>query len=364
MPLREGSVFTLIEETDRGMSDGEIAEQVLYQMAKALKYMAKYKMVHRDIKHANILYETRMHADSMSAYYHFQLADFNLSNESAQARTFAGTPVFMAPEVYDRLLQSCTADIWSLFVTIVWIYNVDGFRTYSTDDNLELRNKITGIAQQDMFVHISDMAIQDPRRRVSARELVARLEGTSSSMPKSTRSKSAMTDMTIGPGVQDDDGDAYGYVPYITAEVAQGFSNTFASSSQQAMMATSSMNGLSALADFSLDAGPVQTHVRAYLRMGRILVLRKTSILHLSIHSNRILLTPLFHLSRSTITAASTNITSTQTNSLVTKISSSTPARSLTSRRKQRKKRKANRLTMIVIKKAKKRRILRQHMSS
>ncbi|KJR82100.1 uncharacterized protein SPSK_03194 [Sporothrix schenckii 1099-18] len=246
MPLREGSVYTLIEEADRALSDAQIAEQVLYQMAKALKYMAKYNMVHRDIKHANILYETRMQDDGVAPYYHFQLADFNLSNESAQARTFAGTPVFMAPEVYDRQLQSCTADIWSLFVTVVWIYNFDGFRTYSADNGFELREKITAIAQHELFEHIRDMAIQDPSQRVSARELVARLKGTSSS---------GRSGRAIFTGLHDDGDGAYGYVPYITDDVAQSFSNTFGSSSRQSMMSRSAMNGFSAMAEFSLAGG-------------------------------------------------------------------------------------------------------------
>ncbi|CAK7226049.1 hypothetical protein SCUCBS95973_006072 [Sporothrix curviconia] len=167
------------------MADTEIAEEVLYQMAKALKFMAKCNLVHRDIKPANILYDTRVRPDG-EFYYHFQLADFNLSNEVATARTVAGTPVFMAPEVYDRQPQSFSADIWSLFVTIVWIRNIDSFRTYSTDDKIELRDKITDIAQLDIFCLIRGMAVQDPKRRMSARRLVALLEGDSKGAPAET----------------------------------------------------------------------------------------------------------------------------------------------------------------------------------
>ncbi|CAK7206531.1 hypothetical protein SEUCBS139899_009327 [Sporothrix eucalyptigena] len=239
------------------MTDAEIAEDVLYQMALALKFLARYKMVHRDIKPANILYETRLQADGISSYYHFQLADFNLSNESASARTFAGTQTFMAPEVYDRKLQSCNADIWSLFVTIVWIHNVDDFRSYITEDKIQLRDKITEISQQAMFANICDMAIQDPKYRVSARDLVSRLEGTSTRMPP-TASGSTVTSMTQGPSGNEQGDASFTFVPYISDEIARGFSSNFSS---RPTIGSSSMNGQSALGEFSGVAGPSTTTI-------------------------------------------------------------------------------------------------------
>ncbi|KAL1906697.1 hypothetical protein Sste5344_007549 [Sporothrix stenoceras] len=256
MPLKDGSVRTLIEVADRVVTDDHIAQNVLYQMAKALKFMAKHKMIHRDIKPDNILYDTRIEADGFTPYYHFLLADFNLSNETADARTYVGTEKFMAPEVCDRKLQACTVDIWSLFVTIVWIYDTDGFRSYETIDNMELRDKITEIAQQDMYAHIRDMAIQDPSRRVSASRLLARLEGSSASMPQSSLSE-AMSDMTIHAGINDEADSAYGYsTSYINKDVAQSFANKYSPSRQRA--GPSSMTGHSALEeDFAHTNGPV-----------------------------------------------------------------------------------------------------------
>lgn len=255
MPLKDGSVRSLIDVADRVMTDDEIAQSVLYQMAKALKFMAKNKMIHRDIKPDNILYETRYGPDGEISYYHFLLADFNLSNETAQARTYAGTPIFMAPEVYDRRLQECTVDIWSLFVTVVWIYNYDGFRSYDASDSMELRDKITEIAQEDMFEGIRDMAIQDPSRRVSASRLLARLEGSSSAMPQSSLS-AAMSDMTL----QADEADnSYGYTTYISSDAAQGFANKYGPSRKQA--GPSTMTGHSALDEFSVGNGPVLSNV-------------------------------------------------------------------------------------------------------
>ena len=253
MPLKEGSVLDLVEIPDRVITDAEIADDVLRQMAKALKFLAKHRLIHRDIKPANILYDTRMQDDGATAYYHFQLADFNLSNDTSLAQTTVGTPIFMAPEVYDRQPQKSNADIWSLFVTIVWIHNVDDFRSYSTDDKFELRNKITDISQSDMFQDIRGMAEQDPARRITARDLNRLLEESSTRAPQ-TSLESTGSGATVVLDDDEDDGsygENYGFVPSIPQEVQQGFYDTYGSSSQHAI-AGPSMTGHSALAEFNV----------------------------------------------------------------------------------------------------------------
>lgn len=245
MPLLEGSVKLLVESGISPLSSDEIGNLVLYQMAEALKYMAKHDIVHRDVKPDNILYQT-LYDDSGNIYsYHFCLADFGLSSESAVACTRAGTPIFMAPEVYHRRSQSPKTDIWSLFVTICWIYDWDDFRTYVADDPEELLDIIRTMADRDEAVNIKDMAEVNPQHRVSARSLVARLKDVG--MQSMDDMAQNMASMSIGSAEEP-------YVPAVTGEVSNRFQEANGGTARRRRQAT--MNGQSAILQFANEAEP------------------------------------------------------------------------------------------------------------
>lgn len=119
MPLKEGNLKTLVE----AKPTVDFSHVVLIQMLKALECLAKHKVVHRDVKPENILYEL-----SGDDKYHFRLGDFGLSHDQTLAKTVAGTEPFMAPEVLNKQPQTEKVDIWSLFATIVWLQNIEDFR--------------------------------------------------------------------------------------------------------------------------------------------------------------------------------------------------------------------------------------------
>lgn len=124
MALKEGSVGDLIC-ADLFMRHPESADPLLHQMLQALDYLAHNSIVHRDVKPPNILY-TSLPAGG----YTFQLADFGLCNIITDARTYAGSSLFMAPEVLNNpgVQQTSKVDVWSLFVTLAYAMDVGGYR--------------------------------------------------------------------------------------------------------------------------------------------------------------------------------------------------------------------------------------------
>ena len=98
--------------------------EILRQCLSALAYLHGHSepIAHRDIKPENILVQCR-DADDI----HVKLADFGLTREGDHLTTQCGTPLYVAPEVYEierraqrTGIRSYTpaVDIWSLGVVV------------------------------------------------------------------------------------------------------------------------------------------------------------------------------------------------------------------------------------------------------
>lgn len=87
---------------------GKIAEDVL----RGLSYLHEKKVIHRDIKPQNILFNEKGEV---------KLCDFGVSGEAVNslATTFTGTSFYMAPERIQGEPYSVTCDVWSLGLTIL-----------------------------------------------------------------------------------------------------------------------------------------------------------------------------------------------------------------------------------------------------
>ena len=124
--LFEGSLMILMEYCDRGslrdlldareqvLSEDQISI-VLHDLLKGLQIIHKRnRIVHRDIKAANILITTDCE---------IKIADFGVSRQfdsgACQTMTITGTPYWMAPEVISGTYYSFPADIWSVGITAV-----------------------------------------------------------------------------------------------------------------------------------------------------------------------------------------------------------------------------------------------------
>ena len=61
--------------------------------------------------------------------YQFQLGDIlGSANRAVSAETSCGSPMYMAPEIFNKGAKTSKADIWSLLITILWTLNVGELR--------------------------------------------------------------------------------------------------------------------------------------------------------------------------------------------------------------------------------------------
>ena len=174
MGLKDG---TLTELVDDGCSQPiyEVATTVFSHMLQVLDYLAAEGLVHRDVKPDNILYLLRENGQ-----YHFQLGDFGLSNQAIMANTRgAGTPLFMAPEMWQIQRQTDKVDVWSLYVTIIWTLDVDGFRTKAHNFTTygEIRDAVCVASADSQVSNIREMGIINPEERASATQILDKLFG-------------------------------------------------------------------------------------------------------------------------------------------------------------------------------------------
>ncbi|XP_039173367.1 mitogen-activated protein kinase kinase kinase 1-like [Eucalyptus grandis] len=108
----KGSVATLYRK--HGLIEPQVSSYTS-QILNGLKYLHDEKVIHRDIKCANIL------VDASGAV---KLADFGWAKatEMNAAKSFKGTLLWMAPEVFESVNNrsyGLAADIWSLGCTVL-----------------------------------------------------------------------------------------------------------------------------------------------------------------------------------------------------------------------------------------------------
>lgn len=90
------------------------ALQIFKQVIEGYKALHEKKIVHRDLKPANILIHNGV----------AKISDFGLgkileqSREGGLMKSYAGTPLFMSPQILENKLYSEKTDVWSLGVLL------------------------------------------------------------------------------------------------------------------------------------------------------------------------------------------------------------------------------------------------------
>lgn len=164
MNLKEGTLEALIKN---GIDAESIANIVVPHMLRALDCIACKDIIHRDVKPANILYVTES-----SGRYQFQLGDFGLCNWAAVAVSTSGTPLFMAPEIDKGERQSCKVDVWSLFITLLWTLDINGFRRSNLTGRTQIREAILNVTSNSSMSGLKQMAVIDPLQRASVAQML------------------------------------------------------------------------------------------------------------------------------------------------------------------------------------------------
>ena len=128
MPCSDrGSVYDAIRQVTRKARKGHaLAEStvaaVMVQALQGLAYLHENKVIHRDIKAANIL----LNSDGVCSIADVGLAVLHRFTHRYGCSTFVGTPCWMAPEIIESQMKGTEfeksgygelSDVWSLGIT-------------------------------------------------------------------------------------------------------------------------------------------------------------------------------------------------------------------------------------------------------
>ncbi|KAH8598558.1 kinase-like domain-containing protein [Bisporella sp. PMI_857] len=182
MGLKEGTLESLVGS---GADAVAVANSVFPQMLQALDRIAWEGIVHRDVKPENILYISQP-----DGQYQFQLGDFGLCNRIIDAATIAGSRLYMPPEMFrEGNHQTHKVDVWSLFVTMLWILDAGEFRQKSNQFKCDAevqRAVLFAASNVDTVSKIREMAIVNPEERASAAQMLVKyFDGVGLSTPRS-----------------------------------------------------------------------------------------------------------------------------------------------------------------------------------
>ncbi|KAL8783878.1 MAG: hypothetical protein Q9195_009255, partial [Heterodermia aff. obscurata] len=147
MTLYQGSVERLVHQDVKLRGDVTIIENVTKHILRALMYLAKEGLIHRDVKPDNILVESIPVGEPTKkptkTTHKYLLADFGLSKNELIARTQGvGTPLFQAPELFRGGEQTHKMDVFSLGVSILYLVNAGRIAEVNPSDRMQVERAI------------------------------------------------------------------------------------------------------------------------------------------------------------------------------------------------------------------------------
>ncbi|OHT07990.1 STE family protein kinase [Tritrichomonas foetus] len=132
---KQGSFRDLLDFRNEVLSEDQISI-VMSDLINALLVLQKHRIVHRDIKAANIL---------LSQNGYCRVTDFGISRQFEENQTFTmtsvGTPYWMAPEAINNQMYSYPVDIWGMACTAVEL--AEGAPPYCELEPVQAMQKIS-----------------------------------------------------------------------------------------------------------------------------------------------------------------------------------------------------------------------------
>ncbi|KAG5497760.1 hypothetical protein JKF63_04027 [Porcisia hertigi] len=144
------------------------------QLCLALDHIHAHKMLHRDIKGANVL---------LTSTGLIKIGDFGFSHQyddtvsGVVANTFCGTPYYLAPELWNNQRYSKKADVWSLGVLL---YEIMALKRPFTSTNMKglMAKVLSGhydalpeVYSGDFRDVVSKILVCDAEQRPSVRDI-------------------------------------------------------------------------------------------------------------------------------------------------------------------------------------------------
>jgi serine/threonine protein kinase len=124
----------------RGKVSEALAKRWLGNLLDAFATLHQLKVLHRDLKLANILLSETDDSVAVAKVADFGFARF--ASETSLAETMLGTPMFMAPEILGRTPYNYKVDVWSLGVIAYEIMvGRQIFVVYSMEELIEAQKR-------------------------------------------------------------------------------------------------------------------------------------------------------------------------------------------------------------------------------
>lgn len=175
------------------------AQCILYDIARALQYLRREKILHNDIKPPNILFNGKKAV----------LIDFGIGTFDGSRASNGGTPWYVAPEYSNIHERKAPSDIWALGIVMLFALRRIGLPDTGVDVPSWIINDVGTVgparAQMVRWIQIvereaqkvkaedgelggivSRMLHQRARQRITADELVSAIEAL---MPRGSVSK-------------------------------------------------------------------------------------------------------------------------------------------------------------------------------
>ena len=145
--------------------------EIIIQMLLGVSYLHSSKIIHRDLKSANVF---------LMKNGQLKIGDLNVSKhmKNSKASTTVGTPLFIAPEIWDNQCYDYKCDIWSLGCIIYELCTLkppfmgSNFSQLKKAVKSGIYKTIPQYYSNDLKKLISWMIQIDPDNRKSAQELL------------------------------------------------------------------------------------------------------------------------------------------------------------------------------------------------